>query len=73
MSETYVRQHYGVPARVGGRVAIDGQPGVIDGFDGEYLVVLFDEPRHGRRRWNAHPTWKVEYLPDVVPPGSHGG
>lgn len=57
----YVRSHYGVPAYRDGRIhfAWDGRNGTIVGFDGQYLLVLFDgdtEPS------TLHPTWLVEYL-----------
>jgi hypothetical protein len=54
----YVRRYYRVPAHVDGRIVLDGRPGVIVGFDGQYLVVRFDDSPAVRR---AHPTWRVDY------------
>lgn len=62
MSAAYVRDTYKVPYKVGDRVTVDGRPGVIVSFPGQYLGVRFDGERHTSR---AHPTWRVE--PD--PPG----
>lgn len=53
----WVRQHYGVPAQVGMRVAVDGEPGNIVGF-GDGLRVLFDTGQVAP----AHPTWRVTYF-----------
>jgi hypothetical protein len=58
MSGAYVRSYYRVPAHRGGRVTIDGRPGVITGFTTQYLRVQFDgetEPV------SAHPAWRVTY------------
>lgn len=51
----WVRQHYGVPARVGMRVTVDGDHGNIVGF-GSGLLVLLDG-----KLVPAHPTWRVVY------------
>jgi len=59
MNGTFVRDYYQVPAYDGGRVVIDERPGVIIGFDQQYLLVRFEgatEPVP------AHPTWRVTYL-----------
>lgn len=53
----YVRGYYGVPARVGGRVTVDGDPGQIVGGENQYLLVEFDEGYEAP----AHPTWRVRY------------
>lgn len=58
-SLTYVRRAYGVPARRGGRVIVDGKPGRITSGDGQYIRVLVDGEKKSTK-W--HPTWRVEYL-----------
>lgn len=55
----YVRTTYGVPAKRGGRVTVDGRPGVITGFRHGKLRVRFVGLRYAIP---AHPTWRVEYL-----------
>ena len=57
MSIGYIRQHYSVPAKVGGKVRFMGKDGVIVGAWGAYLRVRL---RDGIA--NLHPTWGVEYL-----------
>jgi hypothetical protein len=64
MSAAYVRDYYGVDFKVGDRVTVDGRSGVIVSFPGQYLGVRFDGQRHTLR---AHPTWRVERLPDPSP------
>lgn len=58
MTAQYVRSRYGVPAKRGMHVVIDGQSGVITGFDGAHLRVRIDGEKHPT---NAHPTWRVQY------------
>jgi hypothetical protein len=66
MSMKYIREHYGVPAKRGGRVRFtpDGNrylahEGVIVGARGAYLRVrMGDEQKAG----TYHPTWEIEYL-----------
>lgn len=58
-SADYIRRYYGVPAKRGERVTVDGKAGRIVGFDGPHLRVRFDGER---RIYNAHPTWRVAYL-----------
>jgi len=60
MSCEYVREYYGVPARIGRRVIVNGKPGVIAEDRGHHIGVNFDcfKPGHVVP---AHPTWKVEY------------
>ncbi|GAA2062113.1 hypothetical protein GCM10009839_86520 [Catenulispora yoronensis] len=70
MSEAYIRDHYGVPARVGVRVTVDGAPGVITGFDQASLLVHLDGDAHPVK---AHPTWRVEYHPAVPAVQTCGG
>lgn len=56
----YIRSHYLVPARRGGRVRVyDGREGRITGARGCYLMVRLDGER---RSLSYHPTWKVTYL-----------
>jgi hypothetical protein len=57
MTAAYVRAYYGVSFKRGDRVTIDGRPGVIVSFPGQYLGVRFDGDRHTSR---CHPTWRVE-------------
>lgn len=60
MTAAYVRRYYKVPAKRGGRVIANGKPGVITGFDGQYLRVRLD----GEKRSTPwHPTWRMEYQP----------
>lgn len=66
MSMAYIREHYNVPAKRGGRVRYtpDGNrylatEGVIVGSRGAYLRIrMGDEKKAG----NYHPTWDLEYL-----------
>lgn len=57
MSVQYVRDRYGVRARRGGRVTVDGRPGTITRCD-HGLWVRFDGDKHPTP---AHPTWNVIY------------
>jgi hypothetical protein len=54
----YVRNYYGVPAAVGTRVTMNGNPGVIAGFESAYVTVRFDGSEHGIP---CHPTWEMIY------------
>lgn len=58
----YIRDYYGVPARLGSRVTYSGgqqpQAGTITGFDGAYLRIQLDGEQEV---CNYHPTWKIEY------------
>lgn len=62
MSLDYIRDHYAVPAKRGGRIRFTGsspaQDGRILGAKGQYLSVRFDDGSKGI----LHPTWEVEYL-----------
>ena len=60
MNCEYVVQYYGVPAAIGRRVLVGGQPGIIAEDRGHYIGVNFDTDKPGRV-CNAHPTWEVEY------------
>lgn len=55
----YIRNHYNVPAKRGGRVRYNGKPGVITGTRGQYLRIRLDGEK---RAGNYHPTWRIEYL-----------
>lgn len=61
MSAQYVRDYYGVPAKRGQRIIVDGRPGVITSFDrsGAHINVRLDGDKHPTP---CHPTWRVEYL-----------
>lgn len=59
MSAEYVRRTYGVPAKRGGRVIVDGREGVITSFRGAVLMVRLDGEA---RPVPAHPTWRVQYM-----------
>jgi hypothetical protein len=67
MSLAYIRRAYGVPAKRGGRVRYTGEGrdefGTIIGASGAHLSVRLDGLRHGRP---YHPTWQIEYLPEVA-------
>ena len=58
MSAEYVRSYYGVPAKRGMRIVIDGRPATIVGFKNQYLRIRRDGEKH---TVIAHPTWRVEY------------
>lgn len=59
----YVRDYYGVPAFIGARVTYEwnGPPqhGKITGFDGQYLMIRFDDGSGRGDRY--HPTWHITY------------
>lgn len=57
----YIKEYYGVPACIGRRVNVNGEPGIITKDRGHYIGVNFDSDKPGVVV-NAHPTWKVEYL-----------
>jgi hypothetical protein len=60
----YIRSHYKVPARIGGRVLYTGgkspggQLGTITGTAGRYLLIRLDGDADSRP---YHPTWKLEF------------
>lgn len=60
MAFEHIIKHYGVPACIGRRVVVDGQPGVIASDAGQYIGVLFDSDKPNRIS-NCHPTWNVVY------------
>ena len=63
MSLEFIRYHYDVPAKRGGRIRYTGgeQPreGTITSAKGGSLMVRFDGDKHA---YKLHPTWKIEYL-----------
>lgn len=56
MSARYVRRCYDVDYKRGDRLTVDGRPGRLVSFPGQYLGIRFDGDRHTTR---AHPTWRV--------------
>jgi len=62
MTAGYVRGYYGVPAKRGMRVTVEGRPGVIVSFPGQYIGVRFDGEKFTSK---CHPTWEVQYLQPV--------
>jgi hypothetical protein len=63
-SMAWIRRHYGVPARRGGRVVYTGsggreQMGVIRSARGQYVRILLDGQKHAG---SFHPTWELRYL-----------
>ncbi len=69
MSMQWVRSHYGVPAKRGGRVRYTGdrdpQLGTITGTRHGSLRIRLDGERHSMP---FHPTWELEYLPNSSSP-----
>lgn len=63
MSLDYIREHYGVPARIGGRVEYSGGKapvtGEITGARSAHLLIRLAGQRHSSP---YHPTWKLRYL-----------
>lgn len=62
----YVRDYYGVPARVGVRIKFEDRVGPIVGFQDHYLRVDLGDAEPAI----LHPTWHVEYVtetPVVLP------
>lgn len=60
MSCEYVREYYGVPAVIGRRVVVYGEPGIIAEDRGHYIGVNLDRDKPGVIV-NAHPTSEVQY------------
>lgn len=56
----YVQAYYGVPAAIGRRVVVSGNPGIIAEDRGHYIGVNFDSDKPGVIL-NCHPTSEVEY------------
>lgn len=65
MSMQYIRDHYSVPAKRGGRIRYSGDgvicDGTIVGARNQYLRVAFDDLDTVE---TLHPVWEVEYLPE---------
>jgi hypothetical protein len=57
----YVKEFYGVPADIGRRVIVNGEPGIIAKDCGNYIGVNFDKDKPGVIS-NCHPAWEVQYL-----------
>lgn len=55
-----IRDYYGVPAKRGMRVTVDGRPGVITGTTRGPMYIRV---RFGGDKFTTpcHPTWEVEY------------
>ena len=58
----WFRDHYGVPAKRGGRIRFDGRPGRITSGDAGHLILHLDGDPPSRRV-RVHPCWRMEYLP----------
>ena len=58
MSLKYIRCRYGVPAKRGMRVTVDGRAGRITSGKGGRLRVVFDGEEFVSI---CHPTWRVVY------------
>lgn len=63
MSIEYIRNHYGVPAKIGARVkyTYKGEKmGTITSAQGSHLMIRFDGDK--KPTGPFHPTWEIEYL-----------
>lgn len=60
MSAEYVRRYYGVDFKRGDRVTVDGKPGTVVSFPGQYVGVRFDGEKHTER---CHPKWRIDHTP----------
>lgn len=58
MTMQYIREFYGVPAKRGARVTVNGKQGVITGSVGAYIRVKFDGDSYSKQ---CHPDWRVKY------------
>jgi hypothetical protein len=61
MSMDWVRQHYGVPAKRGQRVDMNGNLGTITRAT-HYVWVRFDDYHGGKHPLPCHPTWRMTYF-----------
>lgn len=68
MSMQWIRDHYGVPAKQGGRVEYTpcegskdeaGKFGTITGTSGPHLLIRLDGQKNALP---YHPTWQLRYL-----------
>jgi hypothetical protein len=64
MSAEYVRKHYGVDYKRGERLIVDGMPGTLVSFPGQYLGIRFDGEKFTSR---AHPTSGVRRAGQPLP------
>lgn len=55
----YIRRYYRVPAKKGAKITYQGNPGVIRGGTGSYLLVRMEGDKANIK---CHPTWEIEYL-----------
>lgn len=60
---SWIRDRYGVPALVGGKVVFDGKPGVIVSLHGGSIHVRLDVTK---QVVPVHPMWRMEYLDRAV-------
>lgn len=57
---TEVLEYYGIAGlHVGKRLAVDSREGVVVGFKGYNMVVVYDDDLN-QSPYIAHPTWRVE-------------
>lgn len=68
MSMRYIRDTYGVPAQRGRPVTYQGRPAVITSAPGHYLNLRLTDTTPGQRVGPCHPTWRIDYFPDVATP-----
>lgn len=61
MSMQWIRDHYPVPAKRGGRIRFMGQPGRITSTNAGHLVIHLDGQPAGWRHY-VHPCWRMDYL-----------
>ena len=55
----YIREQYGVPAKIGMKVVAQGRDGTIVGARCEYIRVKIDGEKNVLL---FHPTWEMEYI-----------
>ncbi len=60
MNFEYIKEYYKVPACIGRRVIMNGNPGIIVKDMGNYIGVNFDSDKPNKIS-PCHPTWKMEY------------
>jgi hypothetical protein len=58
----WIRERYGVPARLGARVVFDGRPGVIIALHSGSIHVRLDSGE----TVPVHPMWRMEYMDQMV-------
>lgn len=59
MSLEYIRNYYGVPAKIGARIKYGDKEGTITGFSGAHIEIELDGEGESRP---YHPTWNIKYL-----------